>query len=114
MEGNKKVVIYCRVSTQMQRTDRQEEELSKLAKEYNNWDVVGKYIDVISGFKAGEDRPQYNKLLQRIEKDKIDIIIFSELSRLGRNATDLLEQVETLNGKKIDLYFQKFCCTCLP
>lgn len=107
MEGNKKVVIYCRVSTQMQRTDRQEEELSKLAKEYNNWDVVGKYIDVISGFKAGEDRPQYNKLLQRIEKDKIDIIIFSELSRLGRNATDLLEQVETLNGKKIDLYFQK-------
>ena len=109
MEQKKNIAIYCRVSTQMQTTDRQEEELTKLARERSDWNLREDniFVDVISGFKSGESRPQYNLLLQRIEEEKIDIILFSELSRLGRNATDLLEQIELLRQRKIALFFQK-------
>ena len=53
---DKKVLIYCRVSTQQQTTDRQKEELLKFAAE-NHWNVEEEdiFIDVISGFKKGED-----------------------------------------------------------
>ena len=49
---DKKVLIYCRVSTQQQTTDRQKEELLKFAAE-NHWNVEEEdiFIDVISGFK---------------------------------------------------------------
>ena len=47
---DKKVLIYCRVSTQQQTTDRQKEELLKFAAE-NHWNVEEEdiFIDVISG-----------------------------------------------------------------
>ena len=36
---DKKVLIYCRVSTQQQTTDRQKEELLKFAED-NHWNVA--------------------------------------------------------------------------
>ncbi|MFK2342498.1 recombinase family protein [Bacteroides fragilis] len=49
---DKKILIYCRVSTQQQTTDRQKEELLKFAED-NHWNVAEEdiFIDVISGFK---------------------------------------------------------------
>ena len=44
-----KVAIYCRISTQMQSTDRQEEELLKYA-EQNNYKVEDVYVDVVTVF----------------------------------------------------------------
>ena len=51
---DKKILIYCRVSTQQQTTDRQKEELLKFAED-NHWNVAEEdiFIDVISGFKKG-------------------------------------------------------------
>ena len=64
---DKKVLIYCRVSTQQQTTDRQKEELLKFAAE-NHWNVEEEdiFIDVISGFKKREFRPEYVKMLERV------------------------------------------------
>ena len=41
---DRSVAIYCRVSTQQQRTDRQKEELLSLAME-NGWGVEENHID---------------------------------------------------------------------
>lgn len=51
--------IYVRISTASQKTDRQQEELTSYAElillNFNrNLDV---FIDVVSGFKDGEERP---------------------------------------------------------
>ena len=47
--------------------------------EDNHWNVEEEdiFIDVISGFKKGEFRPEYAKMLERVEYGDIDIILFS-------------------------------------
>lgn len=102
------VAIYCRVSTQQQTTDRQLEELTKLAKERNyQVDDNHIYVDVISGFKKGEVRPAFSQMIEDIEKGEINTILFSEFSRLARNATELLQQINYFKERNITVYFQK-------
>ncbi|MBR2607375.1 MAG: recombinase family protein [Bacteroidaceae bacterium] len=106
MEHN--VAIYCRVSTQMQSTDRQREELLTLASK-KSWEISEDkiYVDIISGYKAGEVRPEFSRMLSELSPKGITCILFSEFSRLARNATELLEQVNFFRERKIDLYFEK-------
>ena len=103
-----KTAIYCRISTSMQSTDRQKEDLLKVAERFKyEVDADHIYIDIITGFSVGEDRPNYSALLEEIEKGNIDTILFSELTRLGRNSTELLAEVQRLQDKGVDLYFEK-------
>ena len=105
---SKKIAIYCRVSTQMQSTDRQKEDLLEVAERFNyHVDEGDIYIDIITGYSVGEDRPRYSALLEEVEKGNIDTILFSELTRLGRNSTELLAEVQRLQNKGIKLYFDK-------
>lgn len=102
------VAIYCRVSTQQQTTDRQKEELTKLANE-RHYEVDDNhiYVDVISGYKKGEVRPAFSSMIEDIEKGEIDTILFSEFSRLARNATELLQQINYFKEKNVTVYFHK-------
>ena len=102
------VAIYCRVSTQVQKTDRQREELTALAND-KGWSVPEDriYIDKISGFKDIDERVQFNRMLNDIQSKGITTILFSEFTRLARNANELLKQIEMLTKKGIRLYFQK-------
>ena len=103
-----KTAIYCRISTSMQSTDRQKEDLLKVAERFKvEIDTDHIYIDIITGFSVGEERPNYSALLSEVEKGNIDTILFSELTRLGRNSTELLAEVQKLQNKGIDLYFEK-------
>ena len=103
-----KTAIYCRISTSMQSTDRQKEDLLKVAERFEfEIDADHIYIDIITGFSAGEERPNYSALLAEVEKGNIDTILFSELTRLGRNSTELLAEVQRLQDKGVDLYFEK-------
>lgn len=102
------VAIYCRVSTQQQTTDRQKEELLKVAKE-KGYNVLEKhiYVDVISGFKKGEIRPAFSQMITDVERSEIDMILFSEFSRLARNATELLQQINYFKDKNVTVFFEK-------
>lgn len=103
-----KTAVYCRISTQMQSSDRQKKELLEYA-ERQGWavDEENIYIDVISGYSVSEERVQYSKMLEDIEKKGIRIILFSELTRLGRNSVELLSEIQKLQGMNVQLYFQK-------
>lgn len=105
---NRKVAIYCRVSTQQQTTDRQREELLRYASD-NKWNVeeANIFVDIMSGFKKGELRPCYSRMIEQIEQGNINTILFSEFSRLARNATDLLNQVTFFRERGVEMYFQK-------
>ncbi len=72
---------YIRVSTDKQTVENQRYEINNFCE--NKTLVVHKWIEeTISGAKQVEER-KLGKLLRKMKKD--DILICSELSRLGRN-----------------------------
>lgn len=103
-----KAIIYARVSstTDRQNSDRQISDLMNYAR-YENLDVIKIFEERISGAKKNCDRQILMDALEFSSKERIDIILVSELSRLGRNAFEVLETVKLLVDKKINLYIQK-------
>ena len=89
---------YIRVSTDRQTVENQRFEINQFSEK--NLFVVDKWIEeTISGTKNLEDR-KLGKLLKRMKKD--DILICSELSRLGRNLLMIMGILnECMNRDKI-------------
>lgn len=75
-----KIYSYCRVSTQQQSLERQEEAVKKYCQE-NNIQVDREFNDKISG-KTFE-RKEYLEMKDLAQKD--DVIIIKELDRFGRS-----------------------------
>jgi len=85
-------VSYCRVSTREQRLDRQLEGL----KPYN---IEKEFTEKISG--KNMERPELKKCLEFCREG--DNLYVLEFSRLARSTKDLLEIVELLKEKKVNL-----------
>ena len=83
--------IYARVSTTDQNTDNQIHEIEAAGFSVNQRRIV---TESISGSVAASERPQFSKLLDRLEPE--DILIVTKLDRLGRNAMDVRSTVERL------------------
>ena len=104
----KKAVIYSRVSStgDRQDTSRQIRDLEILAKQ-RNLKIEKTYEEHISGAKKTQDRPVLKECLDYCFTNNIDILLISELSRLGRNVDDVLANVRLCKEKHLNVYFQK-------
>ena len=104
----KKAVIYSRVSSvgDRQDTSRQIRDLEILAKQ-RNLKIEKTYEEHISGAKWTQDRPVLKECLDYCFTNDIDILLISELSRLGRNVDDVLANVRLCKEKHLNVYFQK-------
>ena len=107
-EMMKTSVIYARVSSvgDRQNTDRQVKDLTKYASQ-NNYAVQNTYEEHISGAKLTSERPVLQQCLQYCIDNKIDTLLLSELSRLGRNSDEVLSNVRHCKQNKLNIYFQK-------
>ena len=77
---------YIRVSTDLQTTENQRFEISKFAQSHNI--IINKWFEeTISGTKDVKDR-RLGILLKKLKNN--DIIIATELSRLGRNLLQIM------------------------
>ena len=103
-----KAVIYARVSsvTDRQNTERQVKDLMDYAS-YMNYDVVQVYEEKISGAKKNSDRAVLQESIDYCIDNKIDILLCSELSRIGRSSFEVLETVKRLIDNKVNLFLQK-------
>ncbi len=101
-------VIYARVSSvgDRQNTERQVSDLSKYAA-FANLTVSKIYEEHISGAKKNTDRPVLQEAIDYCITNKIGCLLVSELSRLGRNAFEVLDTVKLLIDHGINLYMQK-------
>lgn len=77
---------YIRTSTDKQNNENQHYEIEQFAK--NNNISIDKWIEETISSKKDLDKRKLGKLLKRIKPD--DIIIASELSRLGRNLLQVM------------------------
>jgi len=102
-----KGVIFSRVSSlDRQNTERQVKDLQNYAA-YANIDVVKVFEEKISGAKKNAERPILKQALDYCKSEKVDILLVSELSRLGRNSFEVLETIKGLVDTKTNLYMQK-------
>ena len=107
MEIQKTAVIYARVSSvgDRQSTERQVKDLSDYAV-YQNIEVRKVFEEHISGARKNDERPVLCEAIQYCKDNGIDVLLVSELSRLGRNAFEVLASVKDLLDCGINLYIQ--------
>lgn len=91
-----RVYGYGRVSTAEQTTENQRKELEGMGHELlsQRW-----FSDTIYGKVPAKERPQFSKLLERMEAD--DLLLVSKLDRLGRDMIDVLQTLKTLEERGI-------------
>ncbi len=101
-------IIYARVSSvgDRQNTERQISDLTSYA-EYQNLQVLQIFEEKISGAKKNVERPVLLQAIDYCKQNNVSILLVSELSRLGRNAFEVLATVKDLIDNGINLYMQK-------
>ena len=87
---------YIRVSTEHQETARQQEIMC-------GYQVDRIFSEKISG--ANKDRPQLKAMLEYVREG--DTLYIESISRLGRSTKDLLNIIDTLNEKGVNLISHK-------
>lgn len=99
-KSTRKCAIYCRVSTEEQNLDQQENILKKYAFE-QNYKVYQIYKEKISSRK--DSRPELNEMLFDMRHGYFDTIIVYKLDRLGRSLKHLLNLCEEFYNRGVDL-----------
>ncbi len=90
--------IYARVSTKEQDVDKQVDELVDYCKR-NNYDYELFVDKGVSGNK--ESRPQFNKLMDEVRLNKIDLVVVYKIDRLARSMQHFLKIIQELKNKNI-------------
>ena len=103
----KKVVLLLRVSTNSQDYEYQRNTLTDICKR-NGWEIVHTVENKVSGAKKSEEREEIVELLEYVRHNKIDIVLATEVSRLGRDTLEALKIIEILNENKVNLYFANY------
>ena len=100
-------IIYSRVSSESQDNERQIINLKTVAQE-KGWHVRRTFQEKVSGTTKSGSRNEFKMLLEYIDKTPVQVIMTSEISRIGRRVVDVLNFVELLHEKGIALYIQQF------
>lgn len=105
----KKVVIFARVSSTngTQDYERQINDLQTLAAT-NSWTVEATFAEKVSGAKKNAERIELMNMIDYINSHKINKVLVSELSRLGRDTLQVLQAIEVLNQNGVSVYIQNY------
>jgi len=105
--ANQKVVLLCRVSTNIQDYTRQVNELSDYCNSVG-WTVEKVFANKISGAKRNTERAEVIEMLSYVQEHDIDKVCVLEISRLGRNTVEALNIIQTLNENGVCLYIKNY------
>ena len=103
-----RAAIYARVSStgERQSTERQVIDLTDYANK-NAMTICRTFEEHISGAKKNHERPILQECLTFCVEEKIDVLLLSELSRLGRNVDEVLANIRFAKENHLNVYFQK-------
>ena len=111
MKDMKTAIIYARVSSSgslesRQSTERQVIDLTDYANR-NSMTITHTFEEHISGAKRNEERAVLKECIDYAISNRVDVVLFSELSRCGRAVWEVLDTIRTLKDNGINAYFQK-------
>lgn len=101
------VVIFCRVSTKVQDYQRQVNDLTAFA-QARSWTIEKCFCEKVSGAASKSKRKELLAMLDYVSQNKIDRVLVTELSRLGRDTLQVLEVINELNRIGVSLYIQNY------
>ena len=94
-----RVFAYCRVSTFEQTTENQRREIQAAGFHIEKRRIME---ESISGSVSTKERPEFIRLKDRMEFG--DVLVVTNLDRLGRNAMDIRQTVEELANLDIRVH----------
>lgn len=105
-----RVIGYARVSSgkdaMLHSLAAQVDYFQNLIKNTPGWQYCGVFSDeAITGTK--EDRPGFQKMIEKCRAGEVDLIICKSISRFARNTVTLLETVRELKLLGVDVFFEK-------
>ena len=111
MTDMKSAIIYARTSSSgsvesRQSTERQVIDLTDYANR-NEMTICKTYEEHISGAKRNTERAVLSECIEYAISNRVDVVLFSELSRCGRAIWEVLDTIRTLKDNGINAYFQK-------
>jgi DNA invertase Pin-like site-specific DNA recombinase len=102
-----RTALYLRVSTDDQTVANQRRELEAVA-ERAKWNIEHILADEgISGSKARDRRPAFDRLHRLIARREIDVVMAWSVDRLGRSLQDLVGVLGELRAADCDLYLHQ-------
>ena len=102
-----RAIIYARVSTTGQSTDRQISELREAAG-YAGWEVVSVLTDHgISGTKGRDKRPALDEALKMLTRREADRLCVWSVDRLGRSNQDLITILSEIHAAGAELFIKQ-------
>lgn len=101
-------VIYARVSSvgDRQSTERQVEDLTQYV-DSMGYNLQKVYEEHISGARKNNEREVFSMCIDYCITNKVDFLCVSELSRLGRDAFQILSVIQQLINAGVNVYMQK-------
>lgn len=104
----KRVVIYCRESRDdygenYERIETQRDLLIKYCKGHGYTNIVDIIMD---DDKSGTDFSRFDDIRNRAKNKEIDVIVFKNSARLGRNQKEALDFVEYLEEQGVEIIFE--------
>ena len=104
----KRVVIYCRESRDdygenYERIETQRDLLIKYCKGHGYTNIVDIIMD---DDKSGTDFSRFADIRNRAKNKEIDVIVFKNSARLGRNQKEALDFVEYLEEQGVEIIFE--------
>lgn len=105
--GKRKAVIYSRVSSpgKRQSTERQFVDLERYAENVECL-VIERFSEKISGVKKNEDRRILEQCINFCLEQQVDVLLLTEISRLGRSTLEILKVLDVLHTNKVSVYIQ--------
>lgn len=104
----KRVIIYCRESRDdygenYERIETQRDLLVKYCKSHGYTNIVDIIMD---DDKSGTDFSRFGYIKERAKNKEIEVIVFKNSARLGRNQKEALDFVEYLEEQGVEIIFE--------
>ena len=102
-----KVCLLLRVSTSAQDYEYQYNTLKELC-DRKGWEIVKVFANKVSGAKKNEERKEIVELIDFVQNNKVDRVVATEISRIGRDTLEALKTIEVLNENKVNLFLANY------
>ena len=102
-----RVALYARPSSDGRTPEKQLAELQNIA-DQNGWRVAREFVDQGISLPKGKDqRPQFDEMCKEVREGHYDLIMTWSVDRLGRSLRHLINFLDELQLKKVDLFLYK-------